>query len=254
MTATESQQGRRAALAPCVVANFAALLQHRKIETEGKNVMTFASRLFSLALVATSVTLTLPAHAADIVDNWSQVQAPAAPKLDDVTVDPKTTALLMLDFLKQNCAPNPVCTGTLPAMQDLLKRARDKKMLVIYTKFPSAAPNIPAPTAADVLPPVAPLGKEPMITAFLDKFLKTNLDQVLKKNHIKTVIVVGSAGNGAVLFTAASAFFHGYEVVVPVDGISSRAPYADQATSNTLASGPVMGGKIKLTRTTMLKF
>jgi nicotinamidase-related amidase len=209
--------------------------------------------VLSLALLAGTVALSLPARAADIIDNWAQAQAPAAPKLEDVTVDPKTTALLMLDFLKQNCAPNPVCTGTLPAMQNLLKMARDKKMLVIYTKFPSPSPTIPAPTAADILPPVAPLGKEPMITAFLDKFLKTNLDAVLKKNHIKTVIAVGSAGNGAVLFTAASAFFHGYEVVVPVDGVSSRAPYGDQAAINTLAAGPVMGGKIKLTRTTMMK-
>jgi nicotinamidase-related amidase len=215
--------------------------------------MNLGPRLLSLALLAGTIALSLPAHAADIVDNWAQVQAPAAPKLEDVTVDPKTTALLMLDFLKQNCAPNPVCMGTLPAMQNLLKQARDKKMLVVYTKFPSPSPTIPAPTAADILPPVAPLGKEPMITAFLDKFMKTNLEAVLKKNHIKTVIVVGSAGNGAVLFTAASAFFHGFDVVVPVDGMSSRAPYADQATANTLATGPVMGGKIKLTRTSMMK-
>jgi hypothetical protein len=38
-----------------------------------------------------------------------------------------------------------------------------------------------------------------------------------------------------------------------VDGVSSRAPYGDQAAINTLAAGPVMGGKIKLTRTTMMK-
>ena len=216
--------------------------------------MTIRICFLSLALLATTLGLAAPARAADIVDNWAQVQAPPAPKLDDVTVDPSTTALLMLDFLKQNCAPNPVCTGTLPAVKALLDQARAKKMLVVYTKFPSPAANIPAPTAADILPPVAPLGKEPMITAFLDKFLKTNLDQLLKQKHIKTVIVVGSAGNGAVLFTGTSAFFHGYDVVVPVDGISSRAPFADQATVNTFATGPVMGGKIKLTRTTMVHF
>jgi nicotinamidase-related amidase len=209
--------------------------------------MTLRLRLLSLAVLAGTVSLSLPTHAADIIDNWAQVQAPAAPKLDDVTVDPKTTALLMVDFLKQNCAPNPVCMNTLPAMQNLLKMARDKKMLVIFTKFP-----VPAPAVAEVLPQVAPTGKEPMITAFLDKFLKTNLDQLLKKNHIKTVIAVGSAGNGAVLFTATSAFSHGYDVVVAVDGISSRAPYADQATINTLATAPVMGGKVKLTRTNMI--
>ena len=204
------------------------------------------------AAVAMIAALMLPAQADNIVDEWASTKAPVAPTLKPVTVDPKTTALLMLDFLKQNCAPNPVCMDTLPAMQNLLKTARDKKMMVIYTKFPSPLPTIPAPTAADILQPVAPLGKEPMITAFLDKFLKTNLDQVLKKNHIKTVIVVGSAGNGAVLFTGTSAFFHGYDVVVPVDGISSRAPYSDQATVNTFAAGPVMGGKIKLTRTNMM--
>ena len=209
--------------------------------------MTLASRFLSLALIGGTLALSLPAHAADIIDNWAQVQAPAAPKLEDVTVDPKTTALLMLDFLKQNCGPAPACVASLTPVKALLDQARAKKMYVVYTKFP-----VPAPAVAEVLPQVAPTGKEPMITAFLDKFLKTNLDQLLKKNRIKTVIVVGSAGNGAAMFTAASAFFHDYQVVVAVDGISSRTPYADQSAVSTLATGPVMGGKIKLTRTNMI--
>jgi nicotinamidase-related amidase len=207
--------------------------------------MGIASRFLSLALIGGTLALSLPAHAADVIDNWAQVQAPPAPKVENVTVDPKTTALLMLDILKQNCAPNPACTAALPGVKSLLDQVRAKKMFVVYSKFPG-------PTDADVLPQVARTGKEPMITGFLDKFLKTNLDQLLKKNHIKTVIVVGSAGNGAALFTAASAFFHDYQVVVPVDGISSRAPFADQSAVYTLAAGPVMGGKIKLTRTTMV--
>jgi nicotinamidase-related amidase len=207
--------------------------------------MTVASRFLSLAVIGGTLALSLPAHAADIIDNWAQVQAPAAPKLEDVTVDPKTTALLMLDFLKQNCGPAPACVASLTPVKALLDQARAKKMFVVYTKFPG-------PADADVLPQVARNAKEPMITAFLDKFLKTNLDELLKKNHIKTVIVVGSAGNGAALCTAASAFFHEYQVIVPVDGISSRAPFADQSAVYTLAAGPVMGGKIKLTRTNMV--
>lgn len=207
--------------------------------------MTVASRILSLALLAAVLGLALPARAADIIDTWSQVQAPAAPKLEDVTIDPKTTALLMLDFLKQNCAPNPACMNTLPAMQGLLSTARQKKMLVVYTMFEPAKP-------ADILPPVVPTGKEPMVTAFLDKFLGTNLDKVLQKNHIKTVIVVGSATNGAVLFTATSAFFHKYNVVVDLDGVSARAPYADQSAIWTLANAPVIAGKIHLTRGSMM--
>ncbi|HEY3917848.1 MAG TPA: cysteine hydrolase [Stellaceae bacterium] len=209
--------------------------------------MTLSSRILPLALIAATLALAVPVRAADVIDNWSQVQAPAAPKLEDVTIDPKTTALLMLDFLKQNCAPNPACTATLPAVKTLLDQARAKKMLVVYTMFQPAKP-------ADILPQVAPMGKEPMVTAFLDKFIKTNLDQVLKQHHIKTVIVVGSATNGAVLFTAESSFFHGYDVVVPVDGTSARGAYADQSAIYTLAAAPVMGGKIHLTRSTMLKW
>ena len=56
----------------------------------------------ALAAAAIAV-LALPAHAGNIVDEWASVKAPAAPALKPVTVDPKTTALLMLDFMKQNC-------------------------------------------------------------------------------------------------------------------------------------------------------
>jgi len=207
--------------------------------------MALASRFLSLALIGGTLTLSLPAHAADVIDNWAQIQAPAAPKLENVTVDPKTTALLMLDILKQNCGPNPACTGALPGVKSLLDQARAKKMFVVYSKFPG-------PADADVLPEVARTGKEPMITGFLDKFLKTNLDRQLKQKHIKTVIVVGNASNGAVLFTAQAAFALGYQVVAPVDGITSRVPYADQSTIYTFAAAPVMGGKVKLTRTNMI--
>ncbi|HXR87202.1 MAG TPA: isochorismatase family protein [Stellaceae bacterium] len=207
--------------------------------------MTLASRFLSLALMGGTLALGLPAQAADVVDSWAQVQAPPAPKLENVTVDAKSTALFMLDLLKQNCAPNPACMAALPGVKSLLDQARAKKMYVVYSKFPG-------PSDADVLPDVARAGKEPMITGFLDKFLKTNLDQLLKKNHIKTVIVVGNASNGAVLFTGQSAFALGYQLVVPVDGATSRVPYADQSTIYDFAAAPVMAGKVKLTRTNMI--
>lgn len=209
--------------------------------------MKLGSRLLPLTLAAAALGLALPVRAADIVDNWSQVQAPPAPKLENVTIDPKTTALLMLDFLQQNCSHTPECMATLPAMQALLNTARQKNMLVVYTMFPGTK-------ATDIMPPVAPTGKEPMVAASLDKFLKTNLDDVLQKNNIKTVIVVGSASNGAVLFTGTSAFLRGYNVVVPVDGMSAPSPYADLTTVNTFATAPTMGGKAHLTRSTMLRW
>jgi nicotinamidase-related amidase len=216
--------------------------------------MAVVYRLLPIAVLAAAVGLAAPLRAQDIVDDWAKVEVPPAPKLEEVTVDPKTTALLMLDFLKQNCGPNPRCTAALPKVQPLLAAAREKKMLVVYSKFPSPSPSFPAPTVADILPPVAPMGKEPVVTGYLDKFLGTNLDKLLKGKHIKTVILVGNASNGAVLFTAASAFFRGYDVVVPVDGLSARVPYADQSTVFDFVNVPVMGGKVKLTRASMVKF
>jgi len=53
--------------------------------------------LFAAAAVLTA--LASPTHAANIVDEWANVKAPKAPELKAVTVDPKTTALLMLDFM-----------------------------------------------------------------------------------------------------------------------------------------------------------
>ena len=44
-----------------------------------------------------------PASAQTIVDEWATVQAPKPPELKPVTLDPKTTALLVLDFVKQTC-------------------------------------------------------------------------------------------------------------------------------------------------------
>ena len=68
-----------------------------------------------------------PARAANIIDEWASVKAPATPELKPVTVDPKTTALLMLDFLPSlYCSDDPRCVATLPAMKKLLAEARAK--------------------------------------------------------------------------------------------------------------------------------
>ena len=82
-------------------------------------------------------------------------------------------------------------------------------------------------TMADVMPDVAPLGDEPSVLSGPDKFLNTDLAKILKDKGIQTVIVTGTASNGAVLFTGARAAFRGMNVIVPVDRMSAVEPYAD---------------------------
>ena len=80
------------------------------------------------------------AHAwANIVDEWASVKTPKAPELKAVTVDPKTTALLMLDFMNQNCGQRPRCLDTIPAMKKLLAEARAHKVPVVYSIIANSA-------------------------------------------------------------------------------------------------------------------
>ena len=193
-------------------------------------------------------TLTLPAHAGDIIQDWASVKAPAVLPLKPVTVDPKTTALLMLDFVKPNCTNRPRCLAQMPAMKKLLGEARAKGVLVIYSTAGKA-------TAGDILPDVAPAGGDPVVHASVDKFMGTDLDKILKDKGIHTVIVNGTAAHGAVLYTGSAAALRGMQVIVPVDGMSSEDTYYEQATAWLLAKGTGgIGPKVTLTRSDMIKF
>jgi nicotinamidase-related amidase len=201
--------------------------------------------LFAAAAVLTA--LALPAHAADIVAEWASVKAPAAPSLKPVTVDAKTTALLMLDFMKQNCGQRPRCVASLPAMKKLLADARAAKATVVYSIIANS-------TIADVLPDVAAAQGEPSVLSGVDKFLRTDLEKILKDKNITTVIVAGTAANGAVLYTGSGAAARGMNVIVPVDGMSAVDPYAEYSTVFTFMNAPLVSAKSTLTRSTMIKF
>ena len=56
----------------------------------------------------------IPARATDVVAEWSTIQIPPPPALKPVTVDPKSTALLLLDFMTENCGQRPRCVAAIP--------------------------------------------------------------------------------------------------------------------------------------------
>lgn len=200
-----------------------------------------------LLAIAAALLLATGVQAASIVDEWANVPAPAAPTLKPVTVDPKTTALLMLDFMKQNCGQRPRCVASLPAMKKLLEAARAANVPVVYSIIGNS-------TIADVLPDVAAKAGEPHVQSGPDKFLRTDLEKILKDKGITTVIVAGTASNGAVLFTAAGAAFRGMNVIVPVDGMSATDPYAELSAAFTFASAPTVSTRTTLTRSDMIRF
>jgi nicotinamidase-related amidase len=202
--------------------------------------------LIAAVAAAIVIALALPAKAGDIVDEWASVKAPP-PTLKPVTVDPNTTALLMLDFMNQNCGKRPRCLATIPAVKKLLGAARAAKVLVVYSLIANTTP-------ADVIKDVSPLADEPHVLSGPDKFLHTELEKIIKDKGIKTVIAVGTSSNGAVLYTASGAIFRGMKAIVPVDGMSAVDPYADYSTVFTFADAPRLSTEATLTKIDMIKF
>ena len=86
----------------------------------------------SMAVAASSYAA-MPARATDVVAEWSTIQMPPPPTLKPVTVDPKTTALFLFDFMTENCGQRPRCVEAVPTVKALHDRARAANMLVAYT-------------------------------------------------------------------------------------------------------------------------
>lgn len=154
---------------------------------------------------------------------------PTIPATVAVTVDAKTTALLVLDLNEAVCTPRKACVASLPAVAALLKKARDAKALVVYSEGRTTSP---------VRPEVAQLPDEPKVGTGADKFFNTTLDNILKDKGIKTVVIVGSASNGAVLYTSFGASLRGYTVVVADDGMSTDDVFAQTLTRYQLLNQP----------------
>ncbi len=190
------------------------------------------------------------ATAGTIVDDWASIKVEPAPELKPVTIDAKTTALLVMDLVKGSCnnERRPRCVASIPAVAKLIGEARAKGVTVINTVAGSA-------TVADILPEVAPKQGEPLITGTnADKFIRTDLEKMLKDKGITTVIAIGTAAHGAVLYTGSQAALRGFKVIVPVDAASSENAYAEQAVAWLLSRAPGVSAQTTLTKIDLIKF
>lgn len=198
---------------------------------------------------AAAVVVSAFANAASIIDEWSSVQAPPPPALTPVTIDRGTTALLLLDFNKQTCNAErrPRCIASIPQVTKLLGAARAAGVPVFYSLGGGGTP-------ADILKELTPTADEPVVSAGVDKFAGTDLESLLKKKGIKTVIVAGVAANGAVLYTASGAATRDMKVIVALDGVSADSAYAEQYTAWHLVNAPRIGSSVTLTTIDAIKF
>jgi nicotinamidase-related amidase len=211
------------------------------------------SSRFAAAGAALIIALAAPPSIADVISDWSTAVAPPAPELKEVTVDPSTTTLLLLDIMKAGCGARPRCVAAMPNIERMHDAARAHNMVVWYSLVGSDGKATPD----DVMSPaIKPRDGEWYRQGGPDKFLGSTLEPVLKQAGIKTVIICGNSFQGATVGTASEASQRGYKVIVPVDCSAGESVYHEQYAAFHLAKGgPVnMTNNVTLTRTTMIKF
>jgi nicotinamidase-related amidase len=216
-----------------------------------KKLMVLRMLLLPMIL-ALFITCILSTHAAGaqktVIEMWSTIQAPKPPELKAVTIDPRTTALLILDIEQRttNMERRPRAVASVPAIEKLLERARKKGMPVVYSTTRNASPE-------EILQEVTPRKDEPVVKSSVDKFFMTNLDEILKTRGVSSVIIVGTAAEGAVVHTATAAAMRSLNVIVPVDCISSSTLYAEQYVCWHLLNAPGSRRNTTLTQTGMIE-
>jgi nicotinamidase-related amidase len=155
---------------------------------------------------------------------------PAIPAPVAVEVPVKGAALLVLDITTAICPPRPSCVASVGKIASLVKKARDAKVPVIY--------SLTATAGSTVLPEVAPASGDAAVTGRADKFYATTLEQILKDKAVENAVVVGSAANGAVLYTVFGLNLRGITVVVAQDGISAEPEFPITLTRWQLLNEP----------------
>jgi nicotinamidase-related amidase len=200
--------------------------------------------------LAALIAAAAPASADDIIADWSSVQMPPPPQLKPVTLDGKTTALLILDMQAPSCtmAQRPRCVASIPKVKALMDRARAAGALVAYT----------LPTGKIIDPSIAPHKGEVVMQkqGGPDKFLGDDLQQRLKRRGIKTVIVTGTSAQGVGIGTGSAAAQRGYQVIYPVDCVSSESAFRELYAAYHMAGGgpPVTTKWVTVTRSDMITF
>jgi nicotinamidase-related amidase len=157
---------------------------------------------------------------------------------DKFAIDPKTTALLVMDFQSW------IVDGYAVDKEALLRRtarviqaARNAQVMVIYVVvgFRAGYPEVSSRNVTfskvkehslfaaggdglDIHPAVAPRRGEVVVTKHrVGAFAGTDLDMILRANDIETLLLAGITTSGVVLSTVRHAFDADYRLVVVAD-------------------------------------
>jgi nicotinamidase-related amidase len=185
----------------------------------------------------------------NIIDLWGEAKTPNPIELKGIKLDPGKTAFLILDIEERTCnlKRRPRCISSVPRIKKFLVHARNQGVFIVYSLTSSGTPE-------SILADVAPAGNEPIVKSSVDKFFNTALEDILRNRKIESVIISGTTAEGAVIHTATGAAMRGFNVIVPVDGMSAGTLYAEQYTAWHLVNAPGSRKRTTLTKFDLIKF
>src|SRR5580693_5881302 len=103
---------------------FSRAPQRRKVTENRREGHVHRKSILFLSVVTAAAAFagaaSIPARAdTTIIDDWYKAKLPAPPQLKPVTLDAKTTALLVMDFTVQTCtqARRPRCAASVPKVK-----------------------------------------------------------------------------------------------------------------------------------------
>jgi nicotinamidase-related amidase len=217
-----------------------------------------------LALLAGAAGVVAPpafAQSQSIIDEWSKVPVPAPPELKRVTIDPQSTALMVMGFVRDSCNAQrrPRCVASIPHVKKLLDETRAHGVLVLHS-VPYTNPSGDyivadlAPLPGEMIIP--PNGPNKFLPFDLDfhKYPDFDLDRTFSDHGIKTIITTGTQVQTAVLHTAAEAALRGYKVIVPVDAMSGDSLYPEQYTAWHLTHTQRVMQQVTLTKVDLIGY
>jgi nicotinamidase-related amidase len=179
-------------------------------------------------------------------------ELPKGPDPAAVTLDPAATAVLVLD-ISDATQGIPAVKETIAPVAKLLERARKAGARVVFSLGRAAEQKL--------IPELGAKPDEPIVRTSADKFFTTDLAEHLK--DMRYAIVVGTAANGAVVYTSFGCNARGITVVVPVDGIGSREAIStevakfqllDQPGFQNKQNEPLKAKTVTLSRTDLITF
>jgi nicotinamidase-related amidase len=168
-------------------------------------------------------------------------------KIAEFKIDIARTALVLIDLQNFNVKSDtaPYKTDTVVGNCAMLAgEMRDRGAMVVYVRVlvdqllappadaPMRAPGSPPPPDAILFAPEAQLQASDLVITKRQwgAFYATELDQMLRRRRIKTIILGGIATNMGVESTARAAFDMGYELIFAEDAMSAKKAEAHQAS------------------------